>query len=145
MLSTPARTASRPLCTALWCCASLFAWGCTSGPRAQTRSAHPRPSPATTTASGADTASVDPGRTRSVSARALSMHSSGDARGDAWLLSDNGFVGSYLRLDQPARVKLAVRARGHAEAGAPRLELAVAGQTRDFDAGAEVAEHAFDF
>lgn len=72
------------------------------------------------------------------------MHSSGDARGDAWLLTDNGFVGSYLRLERPERVTLVVRAHGHADAGAPRLELAVAGQTRPFDVSAEATEHAFD-
>jgi len=73
------------------------------------------------------------------------MHSSGDARGDAWLLSDNGFVGSYLRLQRPERVTLTVRAQGHADGDAPRLELAVAGQTRAFDARVDASEHAFEF
>lgn len=133
--------------TSAWrlCCAiGVLSLGCASSPGVDAETPAPCPNTASTPTE-AVTAAASPASFQYVDARALALHSSGEARGKAWLLSDNGFVGSYLFLETPHSVTFRVRASGHAEAGAPRIELAVAGLTQALELAPELGEYSFTF
>src|SRR5690606_35005133 len=75
-------------------------------------------------------------------ARALAHHSSGVERDGAWLLTDNGYVGTYLRVERAGDVRISVRASGHPDSGtAPRMTLGVGADQRSFDVAEEPADY----
>ncbi len=53
-----------------------------------------------------------PARAEAVPASQLAVRSTGQTRGDGWLLDANGYVGAYLQLDQRGEVAVTVRAAG---------------------------------
>ncbi len=75
----------------------------------------------------------------------LPLRSSGTPSGDAWQLSNAGYVASYLRLEQAGSVKLTVSASGNADSkGAPELELAIADVRRSFEVASNPGPHELD-
>src|SRR4051812_33093504 len=63
---------------------------------------------------------------QSVAGRDLAQRSSGVARGEAWVLTDDGFAGSYITLPRAGMVSVTVHASGIADGGeAPRMNLVV--------------------
>ena len=71
-------------------------------------------------------------------AATLPLKSSGFARGDAWVLNENGYAGAFLEVTQAGRVTITVHANGHADRGKlPRMNLSVAGIATGFEVGAE--------
>ena len=71
-----------------------------------------------------------------ISGASLALRSSGGPSGDDWVLSGNGYVGTYITLDAPGAVTLNVIASGSTDdATAPRVNVAVG----DFINGWDVA------
>lgn len=77
---------------------------------------------------------------------ALALRSIGSASGSDWVLSENGYVGSYITLAAAAEVTIGVQASGAAGGGAsPRMNLVVGDARTGFDvaAGFNSYEHTF--
>jgi GH35 family endo-1,4-beta-xylanase len=75
--------------------------------------------------------------TYAVNGNALALRSSGSAQGSSWLLSDNGYVGTYVTLTSAGNVTVSVNASGQAFGGvAPRMNIAVADSVASFDVAA---------
>src|SRR5262249_43571129 len=73
---------------------------------------------------------------------ALALQSTGQAAGNSYVLSDNGFVGTYIKLAQPGSVKMDVSACG---AGGAAMGLAVADQNAQFSVGAGAKNYSHTF
>lgn len=58
----------------------------------------------------------------------------GSSSGSSWILSRNGYVGTYVTLSAPGAVTITVNANGTASGGtAPRMNVVVADTTKGFD------------
>ena len=69
-----------------------------------------------------------------LSGSALALHSSGAADGDAWTLFQNGYVGTYIRLEAPGTAVISVNASGSSNnAIPPHLNVAVGDIIRGWD------------
>lgn len=73
---------------------------------------------------------------------ALALQSTGQSSGNSFILTDNGFVGTYITLAQPGNVKIDVSAEG---LGGAAMGLAIADQKAQFAvaAGAKTYSHTF--
>lgn len=68
-----------------------------------------------------------------LTASSLALRSSGSASGTDWVLSQDGYVGTYITLPTAGTVTLSVTASGVSDAGvAPDLQLAVDDSVKDF-------------
>jgi GH35 family endo-1,4-beta-xylanase len=77
---------------------------------------------------------------------ALALRSSGDASGTDWVLSENGYVGSYITLAAPGDVTIAVEAASQTGGGSDARMNVVVGDARaafDIAAGFNAYEHTF--
>lgn len=73
----------------------------------------------------------------------LALRSQGIAvNGSAWRLNQNGFVGTYITLDQPGTVTIDIRASGESDAGvSPLMNLAVNNERTGWNVAAETATY----
>jgi autotransporter-associated beta strand protein len=63
----------------------------------------------------------------------LALQSSGSAAGNGWLLSSDGYVGTYINLTQPAPVTFTLDASGTASGGlSPDMTLSIADSNQSF-------------
>lgn len=70
---------------------------------------------------------------QTVNGSSLTLQSSGAASGNAWTLSSDGYVGTYITLSQPAAVTLTASAGGTASDGvAPDLTFAIGNDQQSF-------------
>jgi GH35 family endo-1,4-beta-xylanase len=67
----------------------------------------------------------------------LAVRSTGQARGSGWGLDEDGYVGTYLRLEAPAAVTIAVRARGVGGTCRPFMAVGVGDSRVGFEIGPE--------
>src|SRR5215510_8586608 len=64
----------------------------------------------------------------------LGLRSSGAASGTDWTLSENGYVGTYFRLDNDGDVTISAQASGQAGSGAnPSMNFVLADSHQSFD------------
>lgn len=69
-----------------------------------------------------------------LSGSALELHSNGNADGDSWTLTKNGYVGTYISLAAPASVVISVIASGSSNnAVLPHMNFAVGDMVRGWD------------
>lgn len=77
-------------------------------------------------------ASVAVGQT-TINGSALAFRSSGSVAGGTVTLNENGYLGTYVRLNAPGAISLTANANGTASNGvSPRLTFAIADATRSF-------------
>ncbi len=78
--------------------------------------------------------------------RDLAVRSNGNAEGNAWVLDGNGYVGTYLRVDEPAEISITVRTAGQTDGDVtPQLSAVVADHARSFAATDKPADHTAAF
>src|SRR4051812_25908098 len=64
----------------------------------------------------------------------MAYRSSGAASGSDWTLSENGYVGTYIKLDAPGDVTVSAQASGLAGGGVnPNMNIVIADTTAGFD------------
>jgi GH35 family endo-1,4-beta-xylanase len=69
-----------------------------------------------------------------ITGTSLAYRSSGAASGTDWTLSENGYVGTYIKLDAPGDVTIAAQASGQAGSGAdPNMNFVIADTKTGFD------------
>ena len=77
-----------------------------------------------------------------VPARELALHSSGFDGPRGWVLGQNGYVGTYVRLDRAGLLRVVARASGHPDAGtAPELSIVVGDGSTRFQVGETTSDH----
>ena len=59
---------------------------------------------------------------QTINGTSLAYRSSGAAAGSDWTLSENGYVGTYIKLDAPGDVTINAQASGLAGGGGPEYE-----------------------
>jgi GH35 family endo-1,4-beta-xylanase len=75
--------------------------------------------------------------------RNLPLRSSGTEAGEAWVLDENGYVGTFIEVPSAGAVRVIVNATGHADQNvAPRMNVVVGALSWPFDVGSEASEHA---
>jgi GH35 family endo-1,4-beta-xylanase len=79
---------------------------------------------------------------RAINGNSLALRSSGSSSGSSWVLSNNGYVGTYVTLPTAGSVTISVNAAGTAFGGvAPRMNIAVADSMIGFDVAAGSATY----
>jgi GH35 family endo-1,4-beta-xylanase len=97
---------------------------------------------ATSTESAPPLAESAPAERTLVPARELALRSSGFDGPRGWVLGQNGYVGTYVRLDRAGVLRVVARASGHPDAGVPpELSIVVADGSTKF----QLAESARDY
>jgi GH35 family endo-1,4-beta-xylanase len=72
-----------------------------------------------------------------VAATAMAFRSAGTSTGGNWLLPSNGYIGTYIQLNQPGSVTFDVNAAGTVGSGiTPHMTFAIANQTQSFNVNA---------
>jgi endo-1,4-beta-xylanase len=83
-----------------------------------------------------------PAHCLAVNGNALALRSSGSAQGSNWVLSNNGYVGTYVTLASAGNVTVSVNASGLASGGvAPRMNIAVTDSLAGFDVAASTTTY----
>ncbi len=71
---------------------------------------------------------------QTINGDSMAYRSSGAASGSDWTLSENGYVGTYIKLDAPGDVTVSAQASGLAGAGVdPNMNIVIADTTAGFD------------
>src|SRR3954464_12302052 len=71
---------------------------------------------------------------QAINGSSMAYRSSGAASGSDWTLSENGYVGTYIKLDAPGDVTVSAQASGLAGGGGdPNMNIVIADTTAGFD------------
>jgi GH35 family endo-1,4-beta-xylanase len=82
-----------------------------------------------------------------INGNSLALRSVGNSIGSDWNFNRNGYVGTYINLDQPGSVTISVNASGTAASGVnPRMNIVIGDSVTgwDVEAGFNSYEHTFD-
>jgi GH35 family endo-1,4-beta-xylanase len=77
---------------------------------------------------------VSPALSQTITGTGMAFRSSGAASGSDWMLSENGYVGTYIKLDAPGDVTVTAQASGQAGGGVdPNMNIVIADTKAGFD------------
>src|SRR6476660_5100871 len=83
---------------------------------------------------------------QSINGSGMAYRSSGAASGSDWTLSENGYVGTYIKLDAPGDVTVSAQASGLAGGGVdPNMNIVIADTTAGLDVTSGFNSYAHTF